>query len=88
MGYSIVVQGSLSDPRHIELDEPVTEIHGVVEVILRPARPARPAASKQAPAEEGWEAAFDAWVEGHDRSVPLPRPDSLHREALYEERRQ
>jgi len=42
MEYSIVVQGSLSDPRHIELDEPVTELRGVVEVILRPARAAAP----------------------------------------------
>jgi hypothetical protein len=83
MEYGIVVQGSLRDPRHIELDEPVTELHGMVEVILRPARPAP---SPPAVAEQGWEAAFDAWVEGHDRSVPLPRPESLHREALYEDR--
>jgi hypothetical protein len=82
MEYSIVVQGSLSDPRHIELDEPVTELHGVVEVILRPARaPASPPASAEA-----WETAFDTWVAGHDRSVPLPQPESLHREALYEDR--
>jgi len=82
MEYSIVVQGSLSDPRHIELDEPVTELRGPVEVILRPARAG---ASPKAP-DEAWEAAFDAWVEGHDRSVPLPRHESLHREALYEDR--
>jgi hypothetical protein len=82
MEYSIVVQGSLSDPRHIELDEPVTELRGVVEVILRPARTA---ASPPASAE-AWEAAFDAWVEGHDRSLPLPQPESLRREALYEDR--
>jgi hypothetical protein len=82
MEYSIVVQGSMSDPRHIELDEPVTELHGVVEVILRPARTAAaPSASA-----EGWETAFDAWVAGHDRSVPLPQPESLRREALYEDR--
>jgi hypothetical protein len=82
MEYSIVVQGSLSDPRHIELDEPVTELRGVVEVILRPARlAAAPSASSAT-----WEATFDAWVAGHDRTVPLPQPESLRREALYEDR--
>ena len=31
------MRGNLNDPRHIELDEPVTELHGMVEVILRAA---------------------------------------------------
>jgi hypothetical protein len=37
MSRTIVVSGRLSDSRHVELDEPVTEIEGRVEVALRPA---------------------------------------------------
>ncbi len=33
----IIVRGNMSDPQHIELDEPVTEIQGAVEVVVRPA---------------------------------------------------
>lgn len=32
----IVVHGRISAPRRIELDEPVTELQGEVEVMLRP----------------------------------------------------
>lgn len=39
MNRTIVVSGKLSDSRHVELDEPVTEIEGPVEVVLRPAKP-------------------------------------------------
>jgi hypothetical protein len=55
MEYSIVVRGNLNDPRHIELDEPVTDLRGVVEVILRPARAAAP--SPTTSADQAWEAA-------------------------------
>jgi hypothetical protein len=41
MERAIVVRGKLAGARHIELEEPVTEIEGEVEVVLRPAR-ARP----------------------------------------------
>jgi hypothetical protein len=37
MGSAVTVRGKLADSRHIELDEPVTEIVGPVEVVLRPA---------------------------------------------------
>ncbi|MGH2359934.1 MAG: hypothetical protein ACRDGM_05260 [bacterium] len=39
MEKAIVVRGKLSDPRHIELDEPVTDLRGPVEVVVRPAPP-------------------------------------------------
>ena len=38
MERAIVVRGKLSRQRHIELDEPVSEMEGPVEVVLRPAR--------------------------------------------------
>ena len=36
MGRTVIARGRLSDPRHIELAEPVSEIHGDVEVEIRP----------------------------------------------------
>ncbi|MFQ5668219.1 MAG: hypothetical protein ACE5I7_17550 [Candidatus Binatia bacterium] len=35
MERAIVVRGKLADAQHIELDEPVTELEGPVEVVLR-----------------------------------------------------
>ena len=35
MRRAIVVRGTLSDPRHIELDEAVSDIQGPVEVTVR-----------------------------------------------------
>ncbi len=40
MERAIVVRGKLSDPRHIELDEPVTDLRGPVEVVMRSVPPA------------------------------------------------
>jgi hypothetical protein len=33
---SVIVRGRLTDSSHIELDEPVSDIHGAVEVAVRP----------------------------------------------------
>ena len=38
MERSVIVHGNLSDPTHIVLNEPVTELRGMVEVSLRPSR--------------------------------------------------
>jgi len=35
MSRSIVARGKLSDPRHIELAEPVSGVRGEVEVLIR-----------------------------------------------------
>jgi hypothetical protein len=80
------VRGTLRDPRHIELDEPLDEMCGPVEVTVRAA------SSKSAPprfesaTRQEWEQEFHAWVQAHDRNVPIPSPASLRREALYEDR--
>jgi hypothetical protein len=36
MRRAVVVRGKLNDPTHIELDEPLSEIRGAVEVTVRP----------------------------------------------------
>jgi hypothetical protein len=46
MAKAVTVKGKLADPRHIELDEAVTELTGAVEVVLRPV----PAPSAVSPA--------------------------------------
>lgn len=46
MERAIVVTGKLSDGRHVELDEAVTEIEGAVEVVLRPVR-SKPSAAAE-----------------------------------------
>jgi len=45
MSKAVTVKGKLADPRHVELDEPVTEMTGPVEVVLRPV-PANSAARR------------------------------------------
>jgi len=37
MERAIIVRGTLSDPLHIELAEPVTELRGEVEIVVRSA---------------------------------------------------
>lgn len=39
MKRAVVVRGRLSDPRHVELAEPVTEMEGEVDVVLQPHGP-------------------------------------------------
>lgn len=84
MEHVFIVRGSMSDPTHIELEQPLAGIRGAVEVVVRPA-PAS-VVPLEAMSQQAWEDAFDAWVQGHDRSVPLPSDESLRREAIYEDR--
>jgi hypothetical protein len=35
MAHAVKVRGRISDPRHIELDEPVTDFAGPVEVLVQ-----------------------------------------------------
>ena len=35
MSKAVIVKGTLADPRHVELDEPVADMIGAVEVVLR-----------------------------------------------------
>lgn len=86
MDRAIIVRGNLSDPKHIELDEPVTEVQGPVEVVLRAVPGLSDVPLYRSATPEAWRRAFHAWVDAHDRSLPLPAPESLRREALYDER--
>jgi hypothetical protein len=47
MAHTVKVRGRLSDPRHIELDEPVNTLTGPVDVVVQAAQPpARATASR------------------------------------------
>jgi hypothetical protein len=87
MERAIVVRGNVSDPTHIELDEPIVELSGrPVEVVVRAVREGAASSQYQSTSPEAWEQAFHAWVDGHDRSTPLLSPSSLRREAMYDDR--
>ena len=60
MERAVIVKGRVTDSRHIELDEPVEEITGEVEVTVRSVEPMREAEPTDVEAlvriEEAWRA--------------------------------
>ena len=46
MERAVIVRGRMSDPRHIELDEPVGSIRGEVEVVVKSAAETQRAAEQ------------------------------------------
>ena len=86
MERTVVVQGNLRDPSHIELDEPVSDIHGRVQVTVRPLEEQPRVPLFESATEEEWRREFHAWVQSHDRTAPIPSAESLRREAMYEDR--
>ena len=86
MGQTVVVHGNMNDPRHIELDEPVSDIRGHVEVSIRSIPESISQPFFESSTVEEWQREFHAWIDGHDRTTPVPSAESLRREALYEDR--
>ena len=86
MRQTVVVNGNLNDPRLIELDEPVSDIRGPVEVAIRSIAESVPVPFFESSTVEEWQREFHAWIDGHDRTTPVPSAESLRREALYEDR--
>jgi hypothetical protein len=82
----VVVRGKMKDERTIELDEPVRNVEAEVEVIVRPLGPAKPAPLCETLSPEEWKKVFHAWIDSHDRTVPIPSAESLRREGIYEDR--
>ena len=81
-----VLRGKVKDERTIELDEPVGNVEPQVEVIVRPVGPATLAPLCETLSPEEWKKVFHAWVESHDRTVPIPHAEALRREGIYEDR--
>jgi hypothetical protein len=76
----------VKDARTIELDEPAGEVEPEVEVIVRPLRPSKGAALCETLSPEEWKKVFHAWIDSHDRTLPIPSAESLRREGIYEDR--
>ena len=81
-----VLRGTVKDEKTIELDEPVRDLQGPVEVTVRPIAP-----SKQAPLSETlspgeWKRMFHAWLDSHDPNLPVLSDEALRRESIYEDR--
>lgn len=84
MGRSVIVRGQLRDATHVELEEPVGDLRGPVEVTLRPLTTGLGVVTPVPPTE--WAAAFDSWTASHDPSLPVLPAEALRRESLYEDR--
>ena len=46
MAKAVTVTGHLADPRHVELDEPVVDLVGPLEIVLRPAPSSKASATR------------------------------------------
>jgi hypothetical protein len=68
-----------------ELDEPVSDIRGPVEVAIRSIPESAPLPFFESSTVEEWELEFHAWIDGHDQTTQVPSAEALRREALYEE---
>jgi hypothetical protein len=86
MQTALVLRGKLKDERTIELNEPVRGVEAEVEVIVRPVGSSRPAPLCETLSPEEWKKVFHAWIDSHDRTVPIPSAESLRREGIYEDR--
>lgn len=84
MGRRVTVHGKLRDATHVELDEPVGDLRGPVEVTLRSLTPGLGVVTPVPPNE--WAVAFDSWTASHDPSLPVLPAEALRRESLYEDR--
>jgi hypothetical protein len=81
-----VLRGKVKDEHTIELDEPLANVEAEVEVIVRPLGTSKRAPLCETLSPEEWKKVFHAWVESHDRTTPIPSPESLRREGIYEDR--
>jgi hypothetical protein len=86
MKTALVIRGKVKNARTIELDEPVDQVTGAVEVIVRPLDAEREAPLYESLGAEEWIAQFHAWLDSHDPNLPVLPDDALRREGIYEDR--
>ncbi len=81
-----VLRGTVKDEKTIELDEPVRDMRGPVEVTVRPVAPSKqtPLCETLSPGE--WKEMFHAWLDSHDPDLPVLPDEALRRESIYEDR--
>jgi len=86
MQTAFIVRGNLKDPKTIELEEAVTDLHGSVEVSLRSLEPTKgaPPLYETASPEELEEVLDELALD--DPNLPILPAEALRRESLYEEK--
>jgi hypothetical protein len=85
MQTALIVRGTLKDAKTIELDEPISQVQGPVEVTLRPIE-AKDAPLFETLSPEEWKKMFHAWLDSHDPNLPVLSDEALRRESIYEDR--
>jgi len=86
MQTALIVRGTLKDAKTIELEEPVSQLQGPVEVTLRPIEAERKLPLYESLSAEEWIQQFHAWLDAHDPSLPVLPDEALRRESIYEDR--
>jgi hypothetical protein len=86
MQTAFVVRGKLKDSKTIELDEPVDQVEGSVEVTLRPIEAERKVPLCESLSAEEWIKQFHEWLDSHDPDLPVLPDEALRRESIYEDR--
>jgi hypothetical protein len=81
-----MLRGTVRDEKTIELDEPVYDMQGRVEVTLRPVAPSEQAPLCETLSPEEWKKMFHAWLDSHDPNLPVLPDEALRRESIYEDR--
>ena len=81
-----MLRGTVRDEKTIELDEPVLDMQGRVEVTLRPVAPSEQAPLCETLSPEEWKKMFHSWLDSHDPNLPILPDEALRRESIYEDR--
>lgn len=86
MQTALIIRGTLKNARTIELDEPVAQVEGPVEVMLRPIEAERKPPLYESLSAEEWIRQFHTWLDAHDPNLPVLPDAALRRESIYEDR--
>jgi hypothetical protein len=81
-----VLRGTVKDEKTIELDEPVRDMRGPVEVTVRPVAPSKKAPLCETLSPEEWQKMLHAWLDSHNPDLPVLPDEALRRESIYEDR--
>jgi hypothetical protein len=83
---AFTVRGNLKDPKHIELEEPVPDVQGPVEVTVRPIEGEQKVPLFESLSAEEWINQFHEWLDSHDPNLPVLPDEALRRESIYDDR--
>jgi hypothetical protein len=85
MQHAFVVRGTLKDRKTIELDEPMDQAEGPVEVTVRPVQTEKKIPLCESLSPEEFRKALDG-LAIDDSNLPILSDEALRRESIYEEK--